>query len=263
ALDVGGGGANAAVGLSRLGLKTAFFGKIGQDLLGKLVKGRLREEKVGQDLLEISPDSSISIVLLSNTGEKTLIMYRGDHDQLELSSELEQKLKKTKWIYLADLRGKVFTLINQVVALAKENGIKVFFVPGVGELEWGLNKLVKISNNSEIVIMNKAELGGLLQEDINELDMTQDFTNIFGCKIVVITQDIEGSFAYNGFKVFHEPAKRVKAVDATGAGDAYASGFLAEFIRTGEISAAMEMGTRNAAAVIAKIGAQKGLLRKG
>jgi ribokinase len=260
-IDVGGGGANPAVGLSRQGYKTAFFGKIGQDPLGQLVLERLKREKVGKDFLAQSEKSSLSVVLVSNTGEKTLVMYRGNHDQLELTPQLEYKLKKTKWFYIADLRGRVFSLVDRIVDIAKENNVKVFFVPGVGELEWGLEKLAKISQHCEIIIMNIYELADLLGKNVEDLDMSQDYTQVFGTKITIITYDRKGSFAYDGFKIYREPARMVKAVDTTGAGDAYAVGFLAEFIRTGDISASMEMGTKNATSVITKIGAQTGLLR--
>jgi sugar/nucleoside kinase (ribokinase family) len=80
--------------------------------------------------------------------------------------------------------------------------------------------------------------------------------------IVVITDGVRGSWAYDGKQIYYENSSGEIAKEKTGAGDAYESGFLAEFLKTGDIQFAMKNGTANAASVIKYVGAIEGLLYK-
>lgn len=84
-----------------------------------------------------------------------------------------------------------------------------------------------------------------------------------GPKIVVITDGQNGSFAINDrSELFSQPIIPTTIVEKTGAGDAYASGFLAAIIHNLPISIAMKWGTLNACGTMTAIGAQNGLLSK-
>ena len=86
--------------------------------------------------------------------------------------------------------------------------------------------------------------------------------NSLGPNIVVITQGSKGARAFDGKNFYHCPAKKIKVVQSTGAGDAFISGFLAEYIKKACIYRALKKGIVNSGAVLSKIGAQNGLLKK-
>ena len=83
-----------------------------------------------------------------------------------------------------------------------------------------------------------------------------------GIKTVVITDGENGSYAANSAERYRLPAFDVKIISKTGAGDAYASGFLSAIANKKSLVEAMQWGTANSSGVIRQIGAQTGLLNK-
>jgi len=82
----------------------------------------------------------------------------------------------------------------------------------------------------------------------------------FGPKVVVITQDVNGAWGFDGHEVYFEAAPQTEVTDTTGAGDAFASAFLAAVIKNKDCQTALKCGSINAGSVISQFGAQAGLL---
>ena len=83
-----------------------------------------------------------------------------------------------------------------------------------------------------------------------------------GVKVVVITDGERGAWGYDGEEIFYVEAFRVVAVDSTGAGDSFSSGFLAGYIEGKSIAESLKMGIVNGANVVLHYGGVAGLLRK-
>jgi len=269
--DVGGGACNSAVGFSRLGLKTALWARVADDPAGDFVLRRLKNEKISLDFVEMieGGTTSLSTILVDETGERSIIMYRAQNDELDPKKIGFEKTFESKWLFVAELTGNPTPLIEFIAKEAQEKNVKLVFVPGLEQLDQGAEALREILKRTEVLIFNDYEAGKLLGRGENtrypeeEIEKMLEELCGFGVKIAVITKDIDGAQCFDGQYFYTHPAPDVeKRVDTTGAGDAFAAGFVGALIKGQNVEQALELGTKNAGSVIQKFGAQTGLLLK-
>ena len=146
--------------------------------------------------------------------------------------------------------------------LEKVPDVKLAFQPGTFQMEAGAERLKKIYQRSEVLILNREEaviVGGGNHEDINDL-----FNHLheLGPKIVVITDGPNGAYTSDGHQRLSMPLYPDPAppLDRTGAGDAFASTFVAALIKGNSIEGALQWAPINSMNVVQKVGAQAGLL---
>ena len=148
-------------------------------------------------------------------------------------------------------------LTKSLISYAKKKGIHVAWNPGSTELEMGLSCILPLVHMVDVLTINLEEAHLLTQKkklaDIFTLLHTDD-------KVRVITDGIHGATAYRNGLLTHAATTHIKALSRTGAGDAFGSGFVAGFMKTQDIFAALRLGTLNAESVIQKPGAKKGIL---
>ncbi len=269
-LDVGGGACNSAVGFSRLGLKTALWARVASDPAGDFVLRRLKSEKIALDFVELVENgtTSLSCIFVDETGERSIVMYRNQNDELDPRRINFEKIFETKWLFVAELTGNPTPLIEFIAKEAKDKKVKLAFVPGLNQLEQGVEPLREILKRTEVLVFNDYEAGKLLGRGEHARYPEEEIEKMlgelcrFGVKIAVITKDVEGAQAFDGEYFYTHPAPEVESrVDTTGAGDAFASGFVGALTKGQRVEQALELGTKNAGSVISKIGAQSGLMR--
>jgi len=250
--DIGGGGTNTAVAFSRLGLKTGFIGKIGDDNDGEEILSVLKKENIKfLGKIQKGAISGYSIILDSKEKSRTILTYKGINDNLSLN---EIKKFKTKWLYLSSLLGKSLATQIKLVKLLKKKGVKIAFNPS--------SYLIKKQNLSEILrlcdilILNKEEAKMLTKEKDSLFGL-----NKLGPKIVVITDKNKMISCYDGAKKYYLKPNKVKVVERTGAGDAFASGFVAGQIAGKNIMESLKLGLRESESVIRYFGAKNNLLK--
>jgi ribokinase len=258
---LGGGGANAAVGFSRLGLKTALLTRVGVGHISTSVLYKLQDERIDTSLMIKDPRAHTATSLLfldSATGERTIVMYRGRNDFFEDSEIDFGKLLNSKWFYIADLAcsDDKHGFVKNMVDRAYSKGLKIAFTPSRRQLSRGLDVLKPIIEKLEVMVLNQYEWDLLT----NKLPESEAHT--LGAKLVVITKDVNGVTAcVGGDKCVNHPAPDIdQVVDTTGAGDAFASGLIAALAKGKSVKEALEWGTKNAGSVISHISAQRGLL---
>ena len=268
--DVGGGACNLSVGFSRLGLDTALWARVADDPAGDFVLRRLKNEKVSLDFVELieGGTTSLSAVLVDETGERSIVMYRSINDDLDPRQINFENIFKTGWIFVAELTGNPTPLMEFIAKEAQENKVKFAFVPGLDQIEHGVEPIKEILERTEALIFNDYEAGKLLgrgeevrysEEEIKK--MLEELCGL-GVKVAVITKDIDGAQAFDGKNFYACPAPKIeKRVDTTGAGDAFASGFVAALVKGQGVEEALALGTKNAGSVIQKFGAQTGLIK--
>jgi len=268
--DVGGGACNSAVGFARLGLNTALWARVADDPAGDFVLRRLKDEKISLDFVELieGGTTSLSTIFVDETGERSIVMYRAGNDELDPKKVDFEKIFETKWLFVAELTGNPTPLIEFVAKEAQETKVKFALVPGLGQLEHGVGPLKEILKRTEVLIFNDYEAGKLLDRGENtrypekEIEKMLEELSSFGVKIAVITKDVEGVQAFDGQYFYTHPAPEIeKRVDTTGAGDAFASGFIGALTKGQNVEEALALGTESAGRVIQEFGAQKGLLR--
>jgi len=270
--NLGGGAANAAVSLARLGLDTAIISRIGKDETGKDILAKFKTEKINTQLIQIDQKilSGFSFIISPDKKDKeyTAFLYRGANENLTFSSPRF----KTKWLYVSSLSGSNWLkTLKEIFSFAEKNNIKIAWNPGNLQLQAGKKIISYFLKQTSILILNKDEaielvlsgirLGkknpGYLNKPLYLLNILHDW----GSKIVVITDGKKGAWAYENSKIRHIKAKKTRTADTTGVGDAFGSSFLAGFIKSkGNIKQSLDWGITNSASVIQKIGAQNGLL---
>ena len=257
----GGGATNTAVSFSRMGLNTAILAAVGKDDSGNSVVHELEKEKVNTDLITKLPKykTAYSAIITGRGFDRIIFTYGGATTHLEKEGQIKwEKLKKTKWFYLSSFHSKP-SLLKKIFDFALKNKVKVAWNPGKSELKHGLGKLKPMLKKTEILFLNEEEAEFLTGEStVNEsIEKLQKHV-----PVVVITRGRHGSIAFDGKKHYVEGTNNIEVVDSTGAGDAFNAGFLTAVIWKKGIQKALVLGTRNAEAILVKMGAKNNLLKE-
>lgn len=256
----GGNTCNVIVGLSRLGLKTAFAVELGDDYFAEKIINDLKKEKVDLTFVRQIKGKETSISIAINFKEDKIIFT----NHVLRKHDLILDGAKTRWVFLSSIGREWQKAYQNVFNFVKNNNVKLAFNPGSRQIKEGMESFKEIVKAAEIIFVNKQEVQHLISdENENEIKNLLLKVKNLGAKIVVITDAANGSFVLdeNGkmFKIGIFPAN---VVQKTGAGDAYTCGFLGAMILDLPVAEAMRWGAVNAAGVIQKIGAQTGLLTK-
>jgi len=259
--SMGGNAANILVGLNKLGLKAGIYTILGDDEKGEKIYQKLKKEKIDVKFIKKERNSKTNCSFIINfQGDRTALVYH------QLRKYFLPKLDKTDWIYLTSVGENHEKLHQQVINLVKSKKIKLAFNPGTYQLKTGFKNLKKIFKLTTILFVNKKEAQSLVKEAINkDIERNNELLEIlknYGPDIVVITQGRDGACVYDGKKYFEMSVLPCLRIDVTGAGDSFASAFLAGFIYQKNIEQALKWGITNSSFVIRKIGAQNGLLKK-
>jgi len=251
--DVGGGGTNTAVAFSRLGLKTGCICKIGDDEQGNDILSLLKKEKISfLGKQEKNAKSGYSVILDSKQKNRTILTYKGVNNEIELK---DIKRFKTKWIYLTSLLGKSFDSQKKLAIKLKRKGIKIAFNPSDYLIkEKDLDFLLKLT---DVLILNKEEAKMLVGKEGNLLEKLHELTK----GIVVITDKNKLISCYDGKGIYNLVPNNINVVERTGAGDAFASGFVAGQIAGLSIQRSLELGLKESESVIKYFGAKNNLIK--
>lgn len=256
--SVGGSGLNAAVSFARVGHETIFIGNAGKDVAGEAIVRCLDDENIDSSYLEIVRGATASSVILldAKSGNSTSLDFQGVSRRASNLKADDLELIQPDWLYASSLNGGMNTLLA-FFEKAHEIGTKVMFNPGAAELKQP-EKLIGLLQDVDILLVNKREAA----EIVPGVLLTELLTHLANyCETVLITDGIMGAIATNHEKtyrlgVYEQPRIR----DTTGAGDAFGSGFLAKFAKTGKFKQSLCFAAANAASVVASYGAQAGLL---
>lgn len=258
-LTIGGNGANVSVGLKRLSSDITFYTFFGKDLFSREMEDILKKEGINLIAERVGEKSSLSLIFDLN---KDRIVF--SHHERRNHSFNPREVNTPNFIYLTSIGDNWQKAYEQVLEYAGNNNIPIGVNPGSRQLEEKTDIVIKVIRNSEIIFLNKEEakriLGWLNINKEEAKDLLGEFKKL-GPKIVSITDGDNGAYAldsnenYYWIRQFGEDG-----VDKTGAGDAYASGFLAKYLHGGEVPECMRWGPANAFSVAGKYGAQEGLL---
>jgi len=268
----GGAAANTAVACAKLGLKTAFLGKIGDnDEFGKIIIRGFKNIGVDISLLKYSKEfgTGSCFVVLNKAGDRRLYAYSGAANVLEAKDIMEEEIKQSKIIYLSSLKN--INPFIKAAKLAQKNDIPVVLNPGMLIIEQGLEKIKPLLNFIDVFIFSFKEFTSLLSIEDSDLtleELKEKLKDLFslGIRVIVVTMGSRGSslFVSDNDENILVPSSKVEVIDTTGAGDAFSAGFLYSFSKTlsyniNDLKEHLNVGNLVASKCIQKIGARNGL----
>lgn len=269
----GGGASNAAVCLSRLGLKTAALVSLGNDNRGQDILQNFKKHKVDTALVQVQKDFETGFTFFIVGGDKEHVGFsnRAANSRLKIGRETKASLSEAKWLYMTSLSGEWEKVLKAVFSVP---GVKVAWNPGHIQLKAGIKSIGPYLARAEVVGVNKDEAIELVisnpayrSRDNRWLNNTRNLLKALkeqGTGIVLVTSGPNGADAYDGEAFYHQDILKEKTKkDTTGVGDAFGSTFAAGLELTGgDIQKALYMGAKNTASVIGQQGAQNGLLSR-
>ncbi len=263
--ETGGSACNNAVAFSRQGLNTAAILAIGEDTPAEKIYQKLEEEGVTTNLIIKKKRSKSNFSVIFNIGdERTIFVYHGLEDYKCLKPA---KKINTKYIFLAPVGDGDEEVIDGVVSQAAENNTKVLWNPGAKQIEKGAAHFRKLLQLTQILFVNREEAIKFIKLPVRpQLKELLSLLHQYGPKVVVVTDGKRGASAYDGRIFLHADALTQERVDATGAGDSFASGFSGYLMNTEieqklpDYKEALKWGIINSTSVVSYIGAQRGLL---
>ncbi|MDP2951216.1 MAG: carbohydrate kinase family protein [bacterium] len=246
-MQTGGGGTNTAVSFANFGLKTAFCGEIGNDFFSDFLKKDLQKRKIDLSLVRVNPKtkSAVSLVLSPSNGER-VILSDFNSSMLSLKQVPLTKLK-AKWFYIAPLHNEATTLLKPLLSLTKKEEIKTAVNPSKEQIKTLASETIA---KIDCLIVNKEE-HSLLKGKLKSFQ-----------GILTITQGKKGCSVVSKGKQYEAEARNIKIKEATGAGDAFASGFITGLFLKNDIQYGITLGLFNSESCIQEIGAKNGLLKK-
>lgn len=254
--DTGGGGTNSAVAFARLGLKTGWLGKLGNDANSAAILESVRKENIDFLGCQDKGLTGYSVILVGVGNDRTILTFKGINDRLS-TKDFNWNALDTKWFYFSSMLNTSFSTLEKLAKFARKNGINYAFNPSTYLAQQGLRKLRKIVDGCSVIVLNKEEAqyltGRIDQKEI--IKLLQKYA-----RIVVITDGANGAVAFDGEKFYSIIPNKIKVVESTGAGDAFASGVVAGLMQNYHLDVALQMGMAEAESVIQHIGAKNILL---
>ena len=271
----GGAAANTVYVCAKLGLKTAFIGKLGRDdVFGSKILNDFNEVKVETKFLKYSDEfnTGSAYVALSKEGERRIYAYSGAANYLSKADIIEEEVSQTNLLYLSSLKN--MEPFIQAAVIGRKLKIPIILNPGMLIIEQGLAKIESLLRKIDILIISQREftvLNGFEQEKIDLERFKRDSHKLFsfGVKVLIITMGKKGALmlTHDNAQII-PPIETDNVVDTTGAGDAFSAGFIYGFIQKSsfkfeDLINNVRIGNFIASKCIEKLGARNGIPEKG
>lgn len=267
----GGAAANTAYACAKLGLNTAFIGKIGQDdAFGRKIIDDFKSVSVNISMIKhsLKAGTGSAYVALNNTGDRRIYAYSGAANELSKEDIKESDISRSKIIFLSSLRN--IDPFLETAKLAKQYHICTILNPGMLIIEQGFNQVSQLLKFIDILIISKREYSCLMdlnENDLNSIIMKKIPQNLqeLGISVLIITLGSKGAFLLTrDFSKIIPPHKVNKVIDTTGAGDAFSAGFIYGYNQNPEfefekLEKCVKIGSFVAACCIQSLGARNGL----
>jgi fructokinase len=263
-IKTGGGGTNSAATFKNQGLKVSYCGSVGGDKMGEEIISDLKKRGINTSLVSVKEkqQTNCSVILNSEKIVRTNLIFRGASG-LIAKNDIDLNKLKAKWFYFAPFAKENLDLFLFLVDFGYKNKIKIAVNPGLAQLLMPDFKIRSFLKKTDILIVNQEEASLLAKVPYSEEAKIFRKLDELCPGIAIMTKGGEGAVVSDGQYLYSAPSLREKgflAVDATGAGDAFGSGFVSGFIKKKEIVYAVQLGMANSASCLTKWGAKDGLL---
>ena len=253
----GGSVANSIVGLSQLGDKAGFIGKISDDEFGAKYEEGLKKESVEYFYTKKREElpTGTCLILITPDSERTMCTFLGTAGKINEDDVSSNAIKNSEIIFLEGYlwdEGEPKKAFNKAINNANKVAMSLSDLFCVDRHKPHFLNLVK--NKLDIIFANEQEITSLIEaKDFNEV---VNFSKQLK-KLIVVTRGEKGAVAIQGEEVIETGIKQnLKILDLTGAGDLFAAGFLHGYVNKFSINESLEKGTEMSSKVIQQIGAR-------
>ncbi|MFL2902252.1 MAG: adenosine kinase [Candidatus Pelagibacter sp.] len=253
----GGSVANSIVGLSQLGNKVGFIGKVCDDDLGSKYEDGLKKENVEYFYSKKKEElpTGTCLILITPDSERTMCTFLGTAGKINENDVSADAIKQSEIIllegYLWD-EGEPKKAFDKAINNANKVAMSLSDQFCVDRHKQHFLELVK--NKLDITFANEQEISSLV--DAKNFDDVITFAKQIN-KLIVVTRGEKGATAINGNEIVECGIKEnLKIVDLTGAGDLFAAGFLHGYVNKLSIKESLEKGTDMSSKIIQQIGAR-------
>jgi len=253
----GGSVANSIVGLSQLGNKVGFIGKVNNDDLGQKYEHGLRKEKVEYFYSKKKENlpTGTCLILITPDSERTMCTFLGTAGKINKKDIDTQAIKNSEITFLEGYlwdEGEPKEAFDEAIKYSNKIAMSLSDKFCVDRHKKSFLDLVQ--NKLDITFANEQEILELI--DAKSIDEVISFGKKLD-KTIVITRSDKGSIAINKNEVVTcESQKYLKILDLTGAGDLFAAGFLHGHINKMTLKESLVKGTEMASKIIQQIGAR-------
>ena len=253
----GGSVANSIVGLSQLGNKVGFIGKVNDDDLGKKYEEGLKKEKVEYYYSKKKEElpTGTCLILITPDSERTMCTFLGTAGKINKNDVDVNAVKNSEITFLEGYlwdEGDPKTAFDKAIQISNKVAMSLSDLFCVERhkphfLDLAINKI-------DIIFANEQEIISLI--DAKNFDEVILFSKTLG-KLIVVTRGKIGSIAINGNEVVEcNIQKNLKIIDLTGAGDLFAAGFLHGYVNNFSTKESLSKGTEMSSKIIQQIGAR-------
>jgi ribokinase len=252
---VAGNAANNAVGSSRLGLNTGFYCVVAHDTGGREIVHKMEKEGVSIRYIEKNdkhPTNASTVI--SYQGERTILVYH-EHRKYVLP-----KFVHSQWVYLTSMGDGFEKIYPGLAKYIDRYNVKLGFNPGTFQLRAGVKTNKLMLERTDVLSLNVEEAQSWVGDCGRDPEELCKKLVALGPKAIVLTDGRKGAYSYSkeGFYYLEQyPGPRI---EATGAGDAFTTGYIAALFYGLPHKEALRWGPMNAGSVVQQIGPQAGLL---
>ncbi len=253
----GGSVANSIVGLSQLGNKVGFIGKVSDDEFGSKYEEGLKKENVKYFYSKKREElpTGTCLILVTPDSERTMCTYLGTAGKINENDVSSDAIKKSEIIFLEGYlwdEGEPKKAFDKAINNANKVAMSLSDLFCVDRHKPHFLNLVK--NQLDITFANEQEITSLIEA--KNFDEVIKFSKQLN-KLMIVTRGEKGAVAVNGDEVVEtDIQKNLKIIDLTGAGDLFAAGFLHGYINKLSTKECLEKGTKMSSKVIQQIGAR-------
>ena len=256
----GGNATNVAVTFARQGLHSRYLWVLGsEDPVSKAVLDELDSESVDTRFVQQRPEvkASFSTILLAMTGERTILNFHGVVPKTKDVLSQEDAFDGVSWVYPTALGD--YETLEKVIHEAKKRGSKIMLNPAGSELV-DPKRLKAMLHDIDVLCLNKEEMQLLVEGDTLEELVRHGSTY---CSVVIVSDGPNGVCASDGKTIVSAGMyEDVPVIDRTGAGDAFASGFLSQWAKGKSLKESIIFASANSTSVVGIIGAKPGILHE-
>lgn len=270
--SIGGAACNVAIGLKRMGIDAIPYIEIGDDILGDAIKRELKNQKISTKLTQKDNKKQTGfsfIIVESRTREH--VVFRGKEASEDININLKKILSaKPDWIYAGSMgKNPEDEYLKIKLIKKKKPEIRIAINPGISQIENNRKELLDLLKNCEILFINRDEAISMAsdcrnipEEGLKQMRFLLSESVNWGAKLTAISDGEYGAYLRDEKGVFYyvEGVPPKKLVDTTGAGDAFCSGFLSQFIKGESIEDCLRIGVLNGSKVVEALGAWQNLM---